>query len=141
MGIDYSQLQHSKGTPGYVGRKQRKKDAEDALDRCYAAVNKRDENTCRVTGARLQPGAVNPDARREHHHLVKRSRDRGLIDDPANVILVSATAHRLIEDGWIVVEGRRADTVLRFHWRTDTPESMKVVRIKSRRRSQRNADL
>jgi hypothetical protein len=113
--------------------------AKASLEACYAQVEARDQNTCRVTGAHLSPGAVDPKARREHHHIVKRSRDRLLIDDPANVILVSAACHRLITDGWLIVEGADASLPnrLRYHWRNETPASLKIITIKSRRRSQR----
>ena len=125
-----------KGPPRYVERHQRKVAAEKALEACYAQVEVRDKGKCRVTGAYLQPGAVDPKVRREHHHLVKRSQDKLLIDDPANVILVSAEAHRLITDGWLIVEGTDANGVLRFHWRNETPPSVKIITIRSRRRSQ-----
>lgn len=129
-----------KGEPLYAQRHQRKVAAEKALEACYAQVEARDGNKCRVTGAYLQPGAVDPKVRREHHHLVKRSRDKILIDDPRNVILVSASAHRLITDGWLIVEGKDANQMLRFHWRNETPPSLKILTIKSRRKSQQGED-
>jgi hypothetical protein len=78
--------------------------------------------------------------RREHHHLVERSRDKGLIAEPSNIITVAAEVHALITAGMIVVEGTNADTVLRFHWRADVPKEQRIVVIKSRRKSQREAE-
>jgi hypothetical protein len=115
-------------TPGVVERHDRKKAREDALEKAYEAVNKRDQNRCRVTGVSLVAGAPDPRVRREHHHLVPRSRARLKRADKRNIVLVSAMAHDLITRGWIVNEGTNADQFIAWHW-ADLATS-KPLRIK-----------
>jgi hypothetical protein len=126
--------------PAVVTRAKRRTDKADALKDAYAAVDARDGSKCRVTGRTLKAGAPDARVRREHHHLVERSRDKGLIAEPSNIITVAAEVHALITAGMIVVEGTNADTVLRFHWRADVPKEQRIVVIKSRRKSQREAE-
>ena len=120
-----------KGEPGIVRRHQRRVEDEKALRECYAEVDARDAGYCWVTGRYTQSGAVDPRVRREHHHIVKRSRDKGLIDKPHNVITVCAEAHKLIEAGWIIVEGKDARKRLFFHWRSDLKASQKPFTIRA----------
>jgi hypothetical protein len=103
-------------TPVKVQRHDRKKAREEALDAAYRIVDKRDGNRCRVTGVSLVAGAPNPKVRREHHHLVPRSRSRALREKPSNILLVSAFAHDLIERGWLVNEGHDANKPIFWHW-------------------------
>lgn len=125
-------------TPLAVERDQRKKAKDASLLAAYAVVNQRDGNRCRVTGIALDPSAIDQKHRREHHHIVKRSQSKAKRDDPSNIMLTSRFVHRLIEKGWIDVEGTDADKPLRFHY-TQLATSRPVV-IKSRRRSQRRSD-
>jgi hypothetical protein len=106
----------SADTPVKVQRHDKKKAREEALDAAYRIVDKRDGNRCRVTGVSLVAGAPDPKIRREHHHLISRSRSRELRADPKNIVLVSAFAHDLIERGWLVAEGTRADHPIFWHW-------------------------
>jgi hypothetical protein len=103
-------------TPGKVERHNRKADREKAMEAAYELVNKRDGGRSRVTGTHLTPGAPDPKARREHHHIVSRSRSKALREKPSNIMLCSAFEHDLIERGWLVVEGKNADRELFFHW-------------------------
>jgi hypothetical protein len=103
-------------TPVKVQRHDRKKAREEALDAAYRIVDKRDGNRCRVTGVSLVAGAPDPKIRREHHHLAKRSTHKRQFADPGNIVLVSAFAHDLIERGWLVAEGTRADHPIFWHW-------------------------
>jgi hypothetical protein len=127
-------------TPSVVTKARRRTDKAEALSAAYAACDRRDKSTCRVTGRTLKAGAPDARVRREHHHLDERSRDKGLIAEPSNIITVAAEVHALITAGMIVVEGTNADTVLRFHWRADVPKEQRIVVIKSRRKSQREAE-
>jgi hypothetical protein len=106
----------SADTPVKVQRHDRKKAREEALDAAYRIVDKRDGGKSRVTGIRLTPGAPDPKARREHHHIVSRSRSKALREKPSNIMLCSAFEHDLIERGWLVVEGKNANRDLFFHW-------------------------
>jgi hypothetical protein len=106
----------SADTPVKVQRHDKKKAREEALDAAYRIVDKRDGNRCRVTGVSLVAGAPDPKIRREHHHLAKRSRERGKRSDPSNICLVSAFAHDLITRGWLVCEGTDADGPLFWHY-------------------------
>jgi hypothetical protein len=86
-------------------REARKAQAEADLRACYAKVDRRDHKVCRVSGVTLTAGDSNPRKRLERHHMVERSLDKTKINDPANVITVSAwvhdqlTAHRLHLEG------------------------------------------
>jgi hypothetical protein len=124
-------------TPSVVTKAKRRSDKAEALSDAYAACDRRDKSTCRVTGRTLKAGAPDARVRREHHHLVERSRDKGLIAEPKNIITVCAEAHALITAGFLVVEGTNADAVIRFHWRADVSKEQRILVIKSRRRSQR----
>ena len=124
-------------------RKQRKAKRQSELEDAYDVVNKRDDNTCRVTGVPLSPHAADDRYRREHHHIVERSRDRTRREDPANIHLCSAHVHKLITLGKILIEGTDASTKhgLRFHWNPDTPAEQRTVVIQSRRKSYRRRGL
>jgi hypothetical protein len=116
-------------TPGKVERHNRKADREKAMEAAYEVVNKRDGNRCRVTGAALVAGAPDPKVRREHHHIISRSRSRALREQPSNIMLCSALAHDLIEKYWIDVEGTDADGPLFFHWTSlATSRPLKIQR-------------
>jgi hypothetical protein len=95
-------------TPSVVTKARRRTDKAEALSAAYAACDRRDKSTCRVTGRTLKAGAPDARVRREHHHLVERSRDKGLIAEPSNIITVAAEVHALITAGMIVVEGTNA---------------------------------
>jgi hypothetical protein len=122
-------------------RKQRKAKRADALADAYDEVNKRDKNRCRVTGVLLSPSAVDDHRRREHNHIIERSRDKTKREDPANIHLCSAHVHGLITSKKILIEGTDASKPngLRFHWNPATPEKLRTVVIRSRRKSQREA--
>lgn len=136
MAIDYSQFAFPKGAPLKVGRAIRKAKRQGAMQKAYRLVDVRDGSKCWVTRLLLSPGATDPRARREHHHLQPRSTHPERIADPTNIITVSGLAHTLIEAGMIVVEGTTTEKPIRFHWRADVTKEQRVLVIKSRRRSQ-----
>jgi len=103
-------------TPVKVERHNRKAERKKALDDAYEVVNKRDGNVCRATGRRLDPAAIDPADRREHHHLKGRNVRPDWRERPERICLVSALAHDLITRGWIAVEGVDARKPLFFHW-------------------------
>jgi hypothetical protein len=116
-------------TPGKVERHNRKKAREDALEQAYEVVNKRDGNRCRVTGVALVAASPDAKVRREHHHIISRSRSRALREQPSNIMLCSALAHDLIEKCWIDVEGTDANGPLFFHWTSlATSRPLKIQR-------------
>jgi len=55
-------------------RDRRGKEQQAEIDACYRAVDLRDKSVCRVTGVYLTAGHSDPKQRREHHHLIRRSR-------------------------------------------------------------------
>jgi len=125
-----------KGERGSIRRHQRKVALKGAMDAAYAQAEAREANRSQVSGVYLVKGHVDLQLRLEHHHLVKRSRDRGLIADPNNIFICSAIEHRLIEDGKLIVEGRNA-LDYRCHWSEGaTANERQMTRIKSRRWSQ-----
>jgi hypothetical protein len=116
-------------TPGKVERHNRKKAREDALEQAYEVVNKRDGNRCRVSGVALVAASPDAKVRREHHHIISRSRSRALREQPSNIMLCSALAHDLIEKCWIDVEGTDANGPLFFHWTSlATSRPLKIQR-------------
>jgi hypothetical protein len=121
-------------TPSVVERHERRKQRQQALEDAYKAVDVRDGNRCWVTGQHLDPSAVDPASRREHHHLVPRSRSKARREDVNNIILVSALAHSLITKGWIAVEGEDARKPIFFHY-TELAKSRPLI-IKRRNMSQ-----
>lgn len=125
-----------KPVPNVVGRHRKRVEADAALRDAYAEVDQRDAGICAVTGRYTSAGAVDPRVRREHHHLVPRSRDKALVADAANIVTCCAEAHALITAGWLIVEGTDARKVLRFHWRPGIEAAQRPFVIKSRRLSQ-----
>ena len=131
-----------KGAPDVVARAARKAAKQLSLDEAYAAVDKRDGMRDRVTGHRLVLGGVDERARCERHHILPRSTHPELRHEPDNIIQVSALVHRLIEAGIIEIEGTSAKlpNTLRFHYKPGTPKDQRLVVIRSRRKSQREAE-
>lgn len=101
---------------GAVERLDRKKAREKRLLDAYKAAEARDHMRCRVTSKPLKKSAVSDVERLEHHHLVKRSRSKGLREKASNIVCVSALAHRLIERGWLACEGTNANRPLFWFW-------------------------
>jgi hypothetical protein len=124
-------------TPGVVERHTRKATKAKALRDAYAIVDKRDGNRCRCTGLPLDPGAKEPKHRREHHHLKGRNVAPEWREDPNRIVLVSKAVHDLINNGYIVVEGTDATKRLVFTYAAHVPEKARIVKIASKRRSQR----
>jgi hypothetical protein len=113
-------------TPVKVERHDRKQERKKELEDAYAIVNERDRNLCWVTGAHLDPAAVDPRNRREHHHLKGRRVRPEWVTRPERIILVSALAHDLITKGWIAVEGTDARKPIFFHY-TELAKSKPIV--------------
>jgi hypothetical protein len=124
-------------TPSVVAKAKRRTEKADALKDAYAAVDSRDKSTCRVTGRTLKAGAVDARVRREHHHLVERSRDKGLIAEPSSIVTVCAEVHALISAGFLIVEGTDASKPhgLRFFWASHVKPSQRILEIRSRRKT------
>lgn len=120
-----------KPQPSSITRHRKRVDAEEALKECYAEVDARDAGICWVTGHYTRR-SVDPRVRREHHHLIKRSQDKKLVDKPWNVITVTAEAHTLIEAGWLIVEGHDARKPIFFHWAPYVKPHQKPFRIRGR---------
>jgi hypothetical protein len=122
-------FQKSTITPGKVERHNRKADRARALEDAYEVVNRRDAGRCRVSGVALVAASPDAKVRREHHHIISRSRSRALREQPSNIMLCSALAHDLIEKCWIDVEGTDANGPLFFHWTSlATSRPLKIQR-------------
>jgi hypothetical protein len=124
-------------TPAVIDRKLRKKDRKQRLQDAYDEVDERDSMVCWVTGKQLYRSTSNQDELLTHHHLKGRNVKPEWKYLPERIISVSWTAHGLITPGIIEVEGDDARKAIRFHYRDGTPLSSRVVKIASRRRSQR----
>jgi hypothetical protein len=84
-------------------RDRRAKEQQAEIDACYRAVDLRDKSVCRVTGVYLTAGHSDPKMRREHHHLIRRS--RGGLHQTSNVLTCSAYIHQLDHAGKIRLSG------------------------------------
>ena len=80
-----------------------KAEQQAEIDRCYQAVDIRDQSVCRVTGEFLTAGASDPHKRKERHHMIRRS--RGGLHQTANVITVSAFIHSQDHAGKVRLTG------------------------------------
>lgn len=103
MAIDYSELAFPKGPSRFSEKQRRRAEEAKAMRDCYRTVDLRDQMRCRVTGVSVNPYAVDPLERGEHHHLQFRSRGGQHTTD--NVCLISAKTHQLIHDGKLKLEG------------------------------------
>jgi hypothetical protein len=90
--------------------KREKKAAAEAhwRDVC-AKVTRREASHCRVSGKRVDPFALDPLRRGEHHHI--RFRSAGGTDSTDNVILVSREIHDAIHAGKLRVEGNADEAI------------------------------
>lgn len=110
---------------------QKKRDQEKERAECYRKVDARDQMRCRVSGVRVNPYAIDPRVRGEHHHLLYRS--RGGAHQTQNVCLVSKAVHEQIHAGLLRVTG---DADARDHTgklcglvvERPTPEGWEVVK-------------
>jgi hypothetical protein len=125
-----------------TSRATRRAARQSAMDDAYEEVNRRDENKSRVSGISLRADSPDERTRREHNHIVERSRDKTKRAEASNIHLCSGLEHRLITLGKLLIEGTDASlpNTLRFHWHPDVPADQRVVKILSRRRSQREAE-
>lgn len=121
-----------------VDRHKRRADLNAALAAAYAEADLRDGPYCRVTGRYTQPWHVNPQVRREHHHLQSRSSAPERVTDSTNIVVCCAEAHKYFKVGWLVSEGTDARGVVRFQW-TELATS-RPFRIQSRCWSQQDEE-
>lgn len=105
-----------KPQPSVVTKHAKRKAADLSLAQAYAEVDARDGGKCWVTGRHTRPGVVDPNVRREHHHLKGRNVKPEWRHKPERIITVCNSAHVLITAGWIVVEGCDARKPIRFSW-------------------------
>ena len=122
-----------KPVPRVVEQHAKRKDAEKALREAYADVDLRDGGWCWVTGRFTFPGTPDARTRREHHHLKGRNVKPEWVTRPERIITVSAEAHSLITQGWIVVEGTDARKPLFFHYAEHVKPTQRPFTIKARR--------
>ena len=97
MGIDYSLLPLSKGTPRIVDKVRKQKIDQQAERICRAAVRSRDKGRCRV------PNCNERDV--EMHHIVPRSRSSKLKWRTSNNCLLCKKHHGLRHAGKIQITG------------------------------------
>jgi hypothetical protein len=71
--------------------------AEIAWTLCKKAVDLRDGLRCRCCKRRLVVTLELKPWRSEHHHLVKRRKEKALLTDPRNVIRVCLRCHKQLE--------------------------------------------
>lgn len=107
MGIDMSPesgLTYAKPELSLKAKKRREKIDAQNERAAREIVRKRDLGTCRIPGCR---------ERGEHlHHIVFRSRSRGLRWNPKNLCLLCADHHALIHAGIITIAGNADDELI-----------------------------
>lgn len=102
-------------------RKARTADAAADLARAYAIVDERDKLISWVSG-RLLYRRGGPASLLTHHHLDRRSREKGRIADPFNIVSVSAIealfldSHDLIAIDYDGVECHDTRHIVTFDW-------------------------
>lgn len=84
-------------------RDKRKAERVDEQRKCYEKVDARDRSICRLTGEYLSWSSTSAKTRREHHHLIPRS--RGGQHVTSNVVTISAAVHQAIHAGKLHLSG------------------------------------
>ncbi len=125
--------------PAVVVRHKRKAVKAKSLEDAYLIVEIREKDRCQATGVHLRAGAIDDRIRREHHHIKGRRVRPEWREKPERILLVSALVHGLITAGLLQVEGELA-TACRIHWRPDVPADHRIVRLLSRRKTEREAE-
>lgn len=102
--MDYSRLALPKPEPRIVTRtRQRKQDAKDERA-CREIVRGRDKGRCRIPNCADRAAHV--------HHLVYRSKSRGLRWDPRNLASLCVAHHALVHAGIIQISGNADEELI-----------------------------
>lgn len=102
--------------------------ADKAWDDCKKTVDKRDGIKCRCCKQRTVVTIELDPKRSEHHHIVKRRKEKGLLTDPRNVIRVCLKCHQKLEKHQLSIIGKAADMFEypvgsgKFHLNADSKE-------------------
>lgn len=83
--------------------------ADKAWDECKKAVDKRDGMKCRCCKQRMVVTIELDTKRSEHHHIVKRRKEKGLLVDQRNVLRVCLRCHQKLEKHKLTIVGKQAD--------------------------------
>lgn len=76
---------------------EKTKNADKAWDECKKAVDARDAGKCRICRKKVVKTIAFDPKRAEHHHLVKRRKEKALLTDQRNVLLVHLACHEKAE--------------------------------------------
>jgi 5-methylcytosine-specific restriction endonuclease McrA len=103
MAIDYSRSAIPKGEPRVVTKARKQKQDAKAERAAREIVRKRDGGKCRI------PGCF--ERATELHHIVYRSRSKGLKWAPANLVSLCGDHHRLEHAGVISIRGNADEEI------------------------------
>ena len=137
MGIDYSVLPISKGTPRQLTRGWKKKSNEQRMDEAFAAVDARDKGISRISGKETFTNTSNEKVLRDHCHMRGRNVAPAEKYDPKRIFTATREEHKAYDAHLLEREGEDADKRLIFRWnRRLVPVGQEPFRIASKRRSQ-----
>lgn len=97
MGIDYSQLAHTKGTLRVEDKRAKRLADESLEDAARKAVRARDGRRCAVPGCR--------ETGQHLHHIVYRSRSKAKRWSTQNLVFLCPGHHALVHAGRITISG------------------------------------
>ncbi len=88
---------------------------------CRAIVDKRDGGKCRVCKKPVVKTIALDPKRAEHHHLCKRRKEKALLTDARNVILVHLSCHQKLEKHDLIPVGAHFELNHAFFIDADAP--------------------
>jgi hypothetical protein len=109
-------FKHKVVVPRVIEKSRKDAEHDRKLEKAYAAVNKRENNICQVSGAQLLPRTGNARQLREHHHLKGRNVKPEWVYAPIRIALVSKFIHDLLTSGALVTETTDARKPLNVRW-------------------------
>lgn len=137
MGIDYSVLPLSKGTPRQLTRGWKKTANEARMQAAFDAVDARDKGISRISGKETFTGTSNEKVLRDHCHFRGRNADPVEKYNQKRIFTATREEHKAYDAHLLEREGEDADKRLIFRWnRRLVPVGKEPFRIASKRRSQ-----
>lgn len=103
MGIDYSRLAIPKPRPRFLEKAEKVAADKKAERECYAQVDRRDSNCCRVCRKRV--GGIGMLEARHRHHLIPRSLSKAEKWETRNVVTLCPRCHHAEHSAEIRLSG------------------------------------
>ncbi len=100
---------NSKGKSRLEVKVEKGKASDKAWEDCKRIVDKRDGMKCRFCGVRVVRTLELDPKRAEHHHIARRAKEKALLTDPRNVVLVCLACHQKLTKHLTQIIGRAVD--------------------------------